>query len=83
MHKSIICRGRVYRATSPYIKILIFILSIDHNVLNSAIKNCAKIIKSDRSYRSVMLESVDKTATDIVFVNKSIGCYTFLFHRLV
>lgn len=45
-----------------------FILKIEQYVLNSAVKNCAKVINSYGAYGLVVLQTVNKTSADAVAV---------------
>ena len=49
-----------------------FILKIEQYILNSAVKNCAKVIESYGAYGFVVLQTVNKTSADAVAVNELI-----------
>ena len=50
----------------------IIVLDINENVLNSALKNCAKVIESYCADRLVVLESVNETSAKTVLIHKLI-----------
>ena len=49
-----------------------FVFKIEQYILNSAVKNGAKIIKGYGAYGFVVLQTVNKTSADTVTVNELI-----------
>ena len=63
--------------------LLNFVFGIYQNVLNSAIKKSAKVVKGDCADGLIVFQAIQQASADAKLVDQFIGCNTFLFHRFI
>ena len=62
---------------------LLFVRGIDQYILNTAVKKTAEVIQGDGGNRLVVLQSIQKTAADMITLDQLICSYPFFLHGFV